>query len=329
MRFENDFRLLIGLAVLVGVFIIYRYQQRTKQDALKQLGDSDLVKKLFPSVSVKREKLKFAGLVAALGLLFVAWANPQFGLKSSTAKQLSSDVMIALDVSNSMYATDVQPSRLERAKNFALDLVHALRTERIGTIVFAGHAYLQMPLTSDYSAAALFLKTADPEQVPTQGTAIAEAIDIAEQTFTPESKHYKVLILISDGEDHDSYAIKRAEEARRNGLLIFTVGVGTSEGGFIPMQDDQRDFKRDDDGQPVRTKLNEKMMSDLANAGSGAYYNLSGTNDIVNTLKSRIDAVQKREIAAGKLGDFESIYIYFVFAAFIILIAEFLFRAAK
>ena len=329
MRFENDFRLLIGLAVLVGVFIIYRYQQRTKQDALKQLGDSDLVKKLFPSVSVKREKLKFAGLVAALALLFVAWANPQFGLKSSTAKQLSSDVMIALDVSNSMYATDVQPSRLERAKNFALDLVHALRTERIGTIVFAGHAYLQMPLTSDYSAAALFLKTADPEQVPTQGTAIAEAIDIAEQTFTPESKRYKVLIIISDGEDHDSDAIKRAEEARRNGLLIFTVGVGTPEGGFIPMQDDQRDFKRDDDGQPVRTKLNEKMMSDLANAGSGAYYNLSGTNDIVNALKSRIDAVQKREIAAGKLGDFESIYIYFVFAAFIILIAEFLFRAAK
>ena len=128
MRFENDFRLLIGLAVLVGVFIIYRYQQRTKQDALKQLGDSDLVKKLFPSVSVKREKLKFAGLVAALALLFVAWANPQYGVKSTTAKQLSSDVMIALDVSNSMYATDVQPSRLERAKNFALDLVHALRT---------------------------------------------------------------------------------------------------------------------------------------------------------------------------------------------------------
>ncbi len=328
MRFEHDIRLLIGLTVLIATVIFYRYKQRSKEAALKQLGEIDLVKKLFPNYSLKRENLKFAGSMTALALLFIAWANPQYGVTSNTGKQLSSDVMIALDVSNSMYATDIQPSRLERAKNFALDLVHELRTERIGTIVFAGHAYLQMPLTSDYSAASLFLKAADPEQVPTQGTAIAEAIDIAEETFTPESKRYKVLIIISDGEDQDSDAIKRAETARKNGLLIFTVGVGTSEGDFIPLRDNSKDFKRDDEGQPVRTRLNEKMMRDLADAGSGAYYNLASTTDVVKILKSRIDAVQKREVAAGKLGDFDSLYMYFVFAAFVILIGEFFYKPA-
>ena len=161
MRFEHDIRLIIGLTVLIATVAFYRYRQRSKEAALKQLGDIDLVKKLFPNYSLKRENLKFAGLMTALALLFIAWANPQYGVTLNTGKQLSSDVMIALDVSNSMYATDIQPSRLERAKNFAIDLVHELRTERIGTIVFAGHAYLQMPLTSDYSAASLFLKAAE------------------------------------------------------------------------------------------------------------------------------------------------------------------------
>lgn len=330
MRFENDMRLFIGIAVLAAIIIGYLYQQRSKEIALKQLSDERLLKKLFPTYAPGREKIKFAGLISALALLFVAWANPQYGITSDTAKQLSSDVMIALDVSNSMYATDVQPNRLERAKNFALDLVHTLRTERIGTIIFAGHAYLQMPLTNDIGAAALFLKSADPEQVPTQGTAIAEAIDIAEQNFTPESKRYKVLIIISDGEDHDSEAIKRAEQARRNGLLIFTVGVGTPEGGLIPINDGSgNNVKRDDDGQPIRTQLNEKMMIDLAHAGSGVYYNLSRTTDIVQTLKTRIDAVEKREVATGKLGNFESLYFYFAFAALVLLIWEYLYGFAK
>ena len=329
MRFENEIRLIIGGVVLIAVFVLYRYQLRSKSNALRQFGDDGVVQKLFLNYAPQREKIKFWGLIAAFALLIITWANPQYGVKSDTGKQLSSDVMIALDVSNSMYATDILPSRLERAKNFALELVHELRTERIGTIVFAGHAYLQMPLTSDYSAAALFLKSADPEQVPTQGTAISEAIDIAENTFTPESKRYKVLIIISDGEDHDSDAIKRAEEARKNGLLIFTVGVGTAEGGVIPIHNDgSNDIKRDDDGQPVRTQLNEKMMMDLAAAGSGAYYNLSTARDIVQALKSRIDAVQKREIASGKLGDFDSLYFYFVLAAFAILIWEFLYAFA-
>lgn len=330
MRFESDVRLIIGFLVVVALIIAYDYQQRSKKIALKQLGDEGLIKKLFPTYAPGREKIKFACLIFALALLFIAWANPQYGMRSDSAKQLSSDVMIALDVSNSMYATDIQPNRLERAKNFALDLVHTLRTERIGTIIFAGHAYLQMPLTNDAGAAALFLKSADPEQVPTQGTAIAEAIDIAEQNFTAESKRYKVLIIISDGEDHDSEAVKRAEQARRNGLLIFTVGVGTPEGGLIPINDDSgNNVKRDDEGQPVRTQLNEKMMMDLARAGSGVYYNLAKTADIVQALKTRIDAVEKREVAAGKLGNYESLYFYFAFAAFVLLILEYLYGFAQ
>ena len=330
MRFENEMRLIIGVAIIAAIIIVYRYKQQSRLIVLKQLGDEGLLKKLFPTYAPGREKIKFALMLSALALLFFAWANPQYGVTSDNAKQLSSDVMIALDVSNSMYATDVQPNRLERAKNFALDLVHSLRTERIGTIIFAGHAYLQMPLTNDVGAASLFLKSADPEQVPTQGTAIAEVIDMAEENFSAESKRYKVLIIISDGEDHDSDAVNRAEQARRNGLLIFTVGVGTPEGGLIPISDNNiNDVKRDEDGQPVRTQLNEKMMSDLAQAGTGAYYNLSHTPDIIQTLKTRIDAVEKREVAVGKLGNFESLYIYFVFLAFVLLIWEFLYSFAK
>ena len=263
--------------------------------------------------------------MVAFSLLVVAWANPQRGTKRAKVAKKAADIMVALDISNSMLATDLSPSRLERARTFALDLVRELRSERIGTIVFAGNAYLQMPLTTDYTAAALFLRSANPDQAPTQGTALSEAIDLAERTFPQADKAHKVLIILSDGEDHDSEAVSRAEEAAENGLLVFTIGVGTPEGGAIPQNyDGIIDFKRDEKGQTVKTQLNEKMLKDLAAAGQGEYFNLANTRGIIEALKNRIAKVEKRELETRAFNEFESYYQWFLLAALVILVAEFM-----
>ena len=219
----------------------------------------------------------------------------------------------------------MQPSRLERARAFSLDLVQALKGERIGSIVFAGNAYLQMPLTTDYSAAAMFLKSANPNQAPTQGTAISDAIEIAERAFGKEANNHRVLIIISDGEDHDSDALARAKQAHEDGLLIFTIGVGTPEGGFITADfGGVIDYKRDENGQPVRTKLNEQMMRDLATAGEGDYFNIANTNGVISVLKNRVDKVEKRELEVRSFSEFESYFQWFLFPALVILILEFM-----
>lgn len=263
--------------------------------------------------------------MVAYALLVVAWANPQRGTKRSKVTKKAADIMVALDISNSMLATDIAPSRLERARTFALDLVRELRSERIGTIVFAGNAYLQMPLTTDYTAAALFLRSANPDQAPTQGTAIAEAIDLAERTFPQADKTHKVLVVLSDGEDHDSEAISRAADAADNGLLVFTIGVGTPEGAPIPQNyDGIVDFKRDEKGQTVKTQLNEKMLKEVAEAGEGEYFNIANTRGIIEALKNRIDKVEKRELETRAFNEFESYFQWFVLAALAILVAEFM-----
>jgi Ca-activated chloride channel family protein len=223
-----------------------------------------------------------------------------------------------------MLSDDVKPNRLERARAFTLDLVNALKGERIGSIVFAGNAYLQMPLTTDYAAAGMFFKSSNPDQAPTQGTAISEAIDVAERAFGEKAKNNKVLIIISDGEDHDSEAIARAKEAKDNGLLIFTIGVGSTEGGFMPIDfGGVTDYKRDEKGQPIKTVLNEKMMQDLAEAANGEYFNIATTKNVIEALQNRIEKVEKREMEARSFSEYESYFQYFVLFALLILVIEF------
>lgn len=323
-RFEHPLYL-YGLALIPALTLFFYLMRRLRAKSLSRFGERGLVHRLMPQVSMLKHPFKFGMLMVAFFLLCIALANPQWGTKREKVKRKASDVIIALDISNSMLSDDVKPNRLERARTFVLDLVSSLKGERIGSIVFAGNAYLQMPLTTDYAAAALFLKSANPDQAPTQGTAISEAIDVAEKAFGEESKNNKVLIILSDGEDHDSDALARAKEARNNGLLIFTIGVGTTEGGVIPFDfGGVKDYKRDETGQPVKTKINETMLRELANAGEGEYFNIANTSGVINALKNRVDKLEKRELEARSFTEFESYFQWFLFPALLILIWEFM-----
>ena len=279
-----------------------------------------------PEFSDFRQGLKFVFLLLGLFFLIIGWSNPQWGTKKEKVKRRSVDVFIALDISQSMLAQDISPSRLERAKRFTQNLIEGLRGERIGTIIFAGNAYIQTPLTTDYSYASLLTRSANPDQAPTQGTAIADAVDLAERSFEEENKNHKALIIITDGENHDEEAVQRTGEANRNGLLVFTVGVGTTEGSFIPMYIGGRtDYKRDKSGQPVRTSLNETLMQELAQAGQGAYFNLdSGSEAVVQALQTRIDNIEKREFEQRVFNEFESYFQYFIALGLLFILLEFL-----
>ena len=328
-RFEHlDHFYALALIPILTLFFIFMRRKRLK--ALLRFGETDLVKRLMPQVSSIKHQLKFGILMLVFGLLVIAWANPQLGTKREKAKRKASDVIIALDISNSMLSDDIKPSRLELARAFTLDLVQALKGERIGSIVFAGNAYLQMPLTTDYAAAAMFIKSSNPNQAPTQGTAISEAIDVAERAFGEKTKDNKVLIIISDGEDHDSEAIERAKKAKDNGLIVFTVGVGTAEGGFMPVDfGGTTDYKRDEKGQPIKTKLNEQMMKDLAASGDGEYFNIANTKNVIEALQNRIEKVEKREMELRSFSEYESYFQYFVLFALLILVFEFMMAYRK
>ncbi len=323
-RFEHPNNL-YALALIPVLILFFYATRRARQKALLRFGDANLVKRLMPQVSLLKHPLKFWLLMFAFSLLCLAWANPQRGAKREKAKRRASDLIIALDISNSMLSNDVLPTRLQRAQAFALDLVQALKNERIGCVVFAGNAYLQMPLTTDYAASELFIKSANPNQAPTQGTNIGEAIDIAEKTFEQSDRNSKVLVIISDGEDHDQKALDVAKEAHDNGLLIFTIGVGSTEGGFIPLVfNGAEDYKRDEKGEPVRTKLNEQILRDIAQAGEGAYFNLANTRDIPQALKERVDKLEKKEMEIRSYSEFESYYQWFLLPALAILLFEFM-----
>ncbi len=312
---------LIALFVLVWMF---------RKKAIARLGDNRLLTRLMPQVSKYKHLVKFVLLTFALCVLIIAYANPQWGAKQEKVKRKSADVFIALDISNSMLAEDVRPNRLERAKQFAIKLVEELRGERLGIIIFAGNAYLQMPLTTDYAAAQLFIKSANTGMAPTQGTAISDAIDLAERCFEENNKHHKALVIITDGENHDQEALERMKEASGNGLLAYTVGVGTEAGGFMPVViGGRKDYKRDNTGQAIRSVLNEQMMKDLATAGQGSYFNLLRGEEVAASLKERIDKMEKRELEQRSFSEYESYFQYFLALAILLIIIEFLITYRK
>ena len=322
-RFENiEYLYAFGVIPILVLFFMLMWYAR--QRAIRKFGDFALMKRLMPEMSKYKHAIKFAILMVALSFMIVGWANPQWGTKKEKVKRKSADVFIALDISQSMLAEDISPNRLERAKKFSQKLINELKGERIGIIIFAGNAYLQMPLTTDYAAAELFIRSANTRQAPSQGTAISDAIDLAERSFEQDNKHHKALIVITDGENHDQETLERAREANENGLLIFTVGVGTPEGAYIPtIYAGQRGIKRDKTGNPVRSQLNEAMLNDLANEGDGAYYNLVDGDKIVNVLQERIDKVEKRELEQRSFNEYESYFQYFLAVGLFLMLLEF------
>ena len=324
LQLEYTYHLLVLLLIpiFVVLFLFYRFWQ---QRAIKKFGDYQLVKQLMPEHSNFKKTLKFGLLMLVIVFLSIAYANPQLGIKKEKVQQKSIDIFIALDVSNSMLARDISPSRLERAKQFCNKLIKEFRTDRVGIILFAGDAYIQMPLTTDYATAQTMIKSVQPNMVSTQGTAIGSAIELAEASFEKDNKHHKALILISDGENHEGNAINIAETAGKKGMLIFTIGIGSSQDSPILITEyGQTSYKKNKAGEVVYSRLNEGMLKDVAWSARWAYYKLQSDDDILNALSNNIQQIEKREIEQRVFNQFETYFQWFVFLAIIFLTIELL-----
>lgn len=323
-RFEHPF-FLWSFAIIPILIILYLLSRWLGTRAQRKFATDSAMMRLLGSWSHRKEVVRSVLLFTSLTMLCMALANPQWGVRREKVQAKAADIFIALDISNSMYAEDIAPSRLERSKKFATDLVNALRGERIGLILFAGNAYLQMPLTTDYAAAQIFIKSAHPGLATTQGTAIGEAIDLALRAYTEDDGHNKALILITDGENHEEGAMESMEKARDAGLIPFLVSVGTAEGAFIPViLQGREDYKRDENGNPVRSVVNEAFLKELAQAGNGTLYNIFDPDFVIKDIQTRIDDFDKREMEQRAFKDFESYYQYFLFPGICLLLLSWL-----
>ena len=310
--------LLVLLPVIIG---IYFYARQKRKVAFKKMGDPLLVKELTANFNTSSPYIKFLLLFFAMALIILSLANFRSPKGSEKITRNGIDVMIALDVSNSMLAQDITPNRLERAKQLLNKLIDKLDNDRIGIVVFAGKAYLQMPLTGDHSAAKMYLSAATPQTIPTQGTVISEALKMCYSSFNSKEKKYKAVVLISDGEDHEENALKVAEEMAQQGVVINTIGMGTPEGAPI-MDPVTNELKKDEQGITVITKLNEQALADVAKKGNGDYKLFTNTDAVVNALYTNLSTMDKRTVNDDSLVNYKSWFQILLGAALLFLILE-------
>ncbi|MBR1880997.1 MAG: VWA domain-containing protein [Prevotella sp.] len=301
-RFEDPIYLylLAVIPVLVVIRLLMVHQQKKR---LRRFGDLALVRELMPDVSRFRPAVKFYLLLAALSLLIVMAARPQFGTKISHEKRTGIETIIAMDVSNSMLAEDVAPSRLDRSKMMVENLVDHFSDDKIGLIVFAGDAFIQLPITSDYVSAKMFLSSISPDMIATQGTDIAAAINMAANSFTQQEGVGKAIIVITDGEDHEGRAVEAAEDAKAKGMRVYVLGVGSPNGAPIPTGNGE--YLKDQTGQTVMTGLNEQMCRELAQAGGGAYIHVENNSNAQQQLDTELDKLAKKEIESTIYSDYD------------------------
>jgi len=321
-RFEQPFYLylLILVPFILGLFFLLL---KWKKARLNKFGDPEVVQRLMPEWSVKREWLKTSLFSTSLLFLLIALANPQWGTRKQKVKAKSADIVIALDISQSMLATDISPNRMEKAKRFSSQLIKNLKGERLGLIFFAGSAYLQMPLTGDYAATELFIKSANPKQAGTQGTVITDAINLSESIFSSDSPYQKALVLITDGENHESEAIEAARQAAKNGTFIFCIGVGSQEGAPVPFKENGKEyFKKDQSGFPIKSKLNVALLQEIAEAANGKFYLLDDGFSLTKKIVNDLAKIEKQEVEQRSFTDYNSYFQYFLALALLALIFE-------
>ena len=318
-RFEDPIYLYL-LAVIPVLAVIRWLMVRQQKKRLRQFGDPDLVKELMPDVSRFRPLVKFCLLLMALSLLIVMLARPQFGTKISHEKRTGIETIIAMDISNSMLAEDVTPSRLDRAKMMVENLVDNFTNDKIGLIVFAGDAFIQLPITSDYVSAKMFLSSIDPSMMATQGTDIATAISMASRSFTQEEGIGKAIIVITDGEDHEGGALEAAKEAKDRDHRVYVLGVGSPKGAPIPIGNG--DFMKDNTGQTVMTGLNEEMCRQIAQAGGGAYIHVENNSSAQEKLDEELDKLAKKETETTIYSDYDEQFQAVGIIALLLLIIE-------
>lgn len=331
IRFAHiEYLYLLALIPMLGV--LYWLVGHGRRKALKRFGSLDILERLAESASRTKRLLKFVLFLTAFAFLVVGLANPQIGTRLQEVKQEGVDIFIALDVSLSMKAEDIKPNRLEKAKFEIRNLIDRLAGDRLGLIVFAGEAYTQFPLTTDYGAANLFLDVVDVDAVPIPGTSISSAIKRAVESFDFEELTTKVLVIITDGENTEGDAFQAAEDAGKKGILLYTIGMGSSSGTPIPIYNasgQQTDFKRDRAGSVVVTKLDEVSLEKIAALGNGSYYRGTNTQDELNEIYKSINALQKREFGVKQVTDYEDRFQFFLAVGIVLLIIEVLISEKK
>ncbi|MBQ8008412.1 MAG: VWA domain-containing protein [Bacteroidaceae bacterium] len=321
-RFEEPgyLYLLLLLPVLVAFYIYSNYRRRK---AIREFGDPDLMASLMPDVSKRRPDVKFTLILLCIALFSVLLARPQFGSKLETVKRQGVEVMIALDISNSMMAQDIQPSRLEKAKRLISQLVEKMEEDKVGLIVFAGDAFTQLPITSDYISAKMFLETISPSLITKQGTDIGAALNLANRSFTPQEGVGRTVILITDGENHEGGVEQAIKTITDKDIQINVLGIGSPEGSPIPMED-SRDFRRDKDGNIVVSRLNEQMCQELAKAGNGVYVRVDNTNTAQKAIQQAIDKLAKADIETQVYSDYNEQFQAVAWVLLLFLILELL-----
>lgn len=326
-RFEEPTYLYL-LLLLPFLAAFYLYSNYRRRKAIRKFGDPVLMAQLMPDVSKYRPDVKFGLVFAAIGLFAVLLARPQFGSKLETVKRQGVEVMIALDISNSMLAQDVQPSRLEKAKRLVAQLVDKMENDKVGMIVFAGDAFTQLPITSDYISAKMFLESINPSLISKQGTAIGAAINLATRSFTPQEGVGRAVIVITDGENHEGGAVEAAKAAAEKGIQVSVLGVGMPDGAPIPVEG-TNDFRRDRDGNVVVTRLNEQMCQEIAQAGDGIYVRVDNSNAAQKVIAQEINKMAKADVETQVYTEFNEQFQAVAWIILLLLLAEMLILERK
>ncbi|MGZ3922575.1 MAG: vWA domain-containing protein [Flavisolibacter sp.] len=308
------------LTLIPFTFFLFLLYQSWKRKARRRIGDVRLVKELSRNHSAPRTAVKFLLIALTFACGVVALANPRVPDKNSGEVRKGIDVVIALDVSNSMKATDVAPDRLSRAKQFISRVIDNLQDDRVGLVVFAGYGYAQMPLTFDYDAARLYVSAADPSNISAQGTSIADAFDKANMLFDKESERFKSIILITDGETHDENAMEKLKDLAAKGVMVNTVGIGSPEGSTI--KDTAGHVKLDASGQPVISKLNEQILEQIAQATNGVYVHLQSSDLAVKQVMNQYAQIERKALGDTSLYTYETYYPWLALPMLLLLVAE-------
>jgi len=308
------------IPVLVLLFWIMRRQGRKQ---LERFASSKMIARMAPMRSRSKPWWKYMLLMLALAAIILAIARPRFGTRMKEVQREGKELVVALDVSRSMLATDIQPSRLERAKRAIVKLLDRLDYDRISLIVFAGEAYTQLPLTTDYPAAKMFISSVETEMIPQQGTAIGAAIGHGINSFSPGDEKNKALIIITDGENHEGNAIEMAKEAAEKDIKIYTIGMGLPEGGPIPVRGRSNEFHKDRNGNVVITKLNEGMLQQIAAAGEGSYIRANNIRSGLNSLFDEIDQLEKAKMKSKVYAEYDEQFQFAAWIALFFLLLEF------
>jgi Ca-activated chloride channel family protein len=329
-RFANEIWLYALLAIPV-LIVIFWMNSRWRKRVIATLGDAKILENLIPTFSKVLPRWKRFLFLLGLTFLLIGMANPQIGTKYEEVKREGFELMICLDVSNSMLAEDLTPNRLERAKQAISRLVDRLKNDKIGVIVFAGDAYIQLPMTVDHSAAKLFLRSIDTDIVPAQGTAIGKAIELASNSFSANTKANKSIIIITDGENHEDDALEQSAAAVESGITVHTIGIGSLNGTPIPIykRGQMLGYRKDREGNTVVTKLNETMLQQIAASGEGIYVRANNSRTGLNALMDELEGMERDEYDSKMFTSYEDRFQYFIALALLLLLIELLLPSRK